>query len=137
MPLALGFALALSAALGGSPASVVAPVSSAIPQAVSIEEYVQEYFKDAPVMIEIARCESRFRQFDKDGTVLKNPTSTAMGIMQIMASLHEKPADKLGLDIYTIEGNLGYAKYLFDEQGTKPWLASSSCWGKENHIARK
>jgi soluble lytic murein transglycosylase-like protein len=88
-------------------------------------------------MIDIARCESRYKQFDSSGKVIKNPNSTAMGIMQIMASIHVPAAEKLGLDIYTIQGNVAYAKYLFEREGTTPWLSSSACWGKQNHIARR
>jgi hypothetical protein len=34
---------------------------------VTVEEYVKNYFSDIPIMIEIAKCESRFRQHDQDG----------------------------------------------------------------------
>ena len=105
-----------------------------MPVAQSVEEYVREYFADEPVMIEIARCESRFRQFDKNGQVLKNGEgSSAVGIFQIMSSIHDSYADKLGIDIYTMQGNAAYARYLYDTQGTKPWeadLKSKGCWGK-------
>jgi hypothetical protein len=101
-----------------------------MPAAQTVEEYVREYFADEPILIEIARCESQFRQFGANGKVLKNPNSTAMGVMQIMASIHTKPADNLGLDILTIDGNLEYARHLYEEQGVKPWAASGACWKK-------
>lgn len=81
-------------------------------------------------MIAIARCESEFRQYDRTGTVLKNPTSSAKGVFQIMESLHTNTAARLGYDILTVEGNLAYAKYLYDTEGTRPWNASAGCWGK-------
>lgn len=96
----------------------------------SIERIVRERFKDKPVMIEIARCESQFLQFNKDGQVIKNPTSSAKGIFQIMESLHKEPAARLGFDILTVEGNLGYADYLHQKEGTRPWNASANCWNK-------
>ena len=37
----------------------------------SVEATVREYFADIPVMIEIARCESKFRQFADSGNVLR------------------------------------------------------------------
>lgn len=134
MPFATSIALAVSLAFSGS-AAVPEKVSlSPMPAAQTVEEYVREYFNDAPVMIEIAECESQFRQFGKDGNVLKNSAgSSAIGIFQIMASIHEPTAKKLGLDLNTIQGNAAYARYLFDKQGTKPWEADSSsknCWGK-------
>ncbi len=95
-----------------------------------IESVIREHFKDTPVMIDIARCESEFHQFDKTGSVLKNPTSSAKGVFQIMESLHKAPAARLGFDILTLEGNVAYAKYLYENEGTRPWNASAKCWNK-------
>lgn len=129
MSLTLGITLALSAVLGGSSAQAVA--SQAMPQAQTVQQYVQTYFADEPVMIAIAQCESRFTQLDKDGTVVKNPHSSAVGVFQIMASIHATSADdNLGLNIYTLQGNAAYARYLYENQGTAPWNDSKSCWGK-------
>ncbi len=117
-------------------AAVAQNSAPVMPVAQSVEEYVRDYFKDAPIMIEIAKCESRFRQFDKNGQVLKNAAgSSAVGIFQIMSSIHDSSADKLGIDIYTMQGNAAYARYLLDTQGTKPWeadLKSKGCWGKSD-----
>src|SRR3989344_1191806 len=135
MHLAASIALAVSLALSGS-TGVAAPQigTQTMPTAQTVEEYVREYFADKPVMVEIARCESRFRQFSKNGDVLKNGAgSSAIGMFQIMSSIHEPIAKKLGLDIYTMQGNAAYARYLYDQQGTKPWEAdpaSKACWGK-------
>lgn len=96
----------------------------------NIELIIRERFKDNPVMIDIARCESQFRQFNNDGQVLKNPTSSAKGVFQIMESLHSAPAARLGFDILTVEGNIGYAEYLLKKEGTRPWNASAKCWNK-------
>lgn len=107
-----------------------------MPQSQSVEGYTREYFADAPVMIAIAQCESRFRQFDKDGKILKNAHSSAVGVMQIMSSLHTDTAKKLGHDITTVEGNLGYARHLYEKEGTKPWNASKKCWSTTtSHLA--
>lgn len=134
MPLA-SFALAVSLALSGQTAIEPQP-APVMPVAQTVEEYVRDYFADEPVMIEIARCESRFRQFDSEGHILKNAAgSSAVGIFQIMSSIHDPVADKLGIDIYTMRGNAEYARYLYENSGTKPWeadLKSKSCWGKTN-----
>lgn len=130
MQLTATFALALSAAFGVNQGAAVA-LQAPMPQVQTVDEYVREYFKDVPVLAEIAKCESQMRQFDKNGNVIKNPNSSAIGIMQIMSSIHSDPADKLGIDIYTVEGNLAYARYLYDEKGTQPWNASKACWGKK------
>jgi peptidoglycan hydrolase-like protein with peptidoglycan-binding domain len=34
----------------------------------------------------------------------------------------------MGYDINTLAGNIAYARYLYDTEGTGPWLASASCW---------
>ena len=82
-----------------------------------------------PIMYEIAKCESGLRQFDDDGKVLRgtiNPKD--VGIFQINEYWHLKSAQKQGFDIYTTEGNIGFALALYEAQGTKPWNASSNCW---------
>lgn len=94
----------------------------------SVESEVRQQFAGLPVMVSIARCESGFRQFDERGRVLKNPNSSATGVMQIMSSIHRRHAARLGYDIYTLSGNLGYAKHLFETEGTRPWNASRRCW---------
>lgn len=79
----------------------------------------------------IAQCESGGRQFDDRGYLIKNPTSSAIGKYQIMASLHEARARSLGYDIRTLEGNEGYARFLYAESGTQHWEAdprSRACW---------
>ncbi len=92
------------------------------------EKVVRTAFRDTPILIKIARCESGFRQFDDKGNVLKNPESSATGVMQIMSSYHRKIAVKLGYDIRTLDGNLGYAKWLYKNEGTTPWESSIHCW---------
>ncbi len=102
----------------------------------SVEEYVEAYFADIPVMIEIARCESAFRHFGKNGSVLRGDRiKEDIGVMQVNEFYHKKTADKLGLDLYGIEGNVTYARVLFEKEGTTPWLASSKCWNK--HLSKK
>lgn len=93
------------------------------------EKRVREFFKDTPVMIEIARCESNFRQYTDAGNVLRGGDSGGMvGVFQFFESIHATPAKALGFDITTLEGNLGYAKHLYNEQSTTPWDPAKSCW---------
>ena len=130
----LGLALAF-AALATS-ASSTAPVATTtqsvtMPASQSVEDYVRDYFKDAPIMAEIAHCESRFKQLNADGSVVKNPHSSAVGAFQVMASIHASTAkNALGLNIYTLKGNAAYARYLYENEGTAPWNDSKACWGK-------
>lgn len=132
MPFSLTIALAFAAALGGSPVSAAA-LQQPMPQAQSVKEYVQAYFADEPVMIDIARCESQYTQYDKDGSVHRGVVNNKdVGVMQINEFYHKDVAEKLGLDIYTIQGNVAYAKYLYEKEGTSPWSSSKPCWGKSD-----
>ncbi len=88
----------------------------------AIETKVRAYFTDAPIMIEIAKCESNFRQFTDAGNVFYGGVGSGMiGIFQFYEALHKTAAATLGYDLATVEGNLGYAKHLYKEQGTTPW----------------
>lgn len=105
---------------------------SLIEKKITTEEYVRNYFSDTPILAEVARCESTFRQTDKGGKVLRGEVDrNDVGIMQINERYHLEKAKELGYDIYTLEGNMAYAKeVLYKKQGTKAWLASSPCWTK-------
>jgi hypothetical protein len=92
--------------------------------AAAVEKEVRAYFADIPVMIDIARCESKFRQFTDSGNVLRGGLSGGMvGIFQLFESIHTKTAKNLGFNLLTIEGNLGYARHLYTESGTTPWAS--------------
>lgn len=105
--------------------------SSTIPTNAGIEAKVRAYFSDIPVMAEVSRCESHFRQYDKSGETIRGRVNAKdVGVMQINERYHLKRAQKLGYDLYTVEGNLAYGRLLYEEQGTQPWSASSPCWGK-------
>lgn len=134
MHLTASIALALSVALGSStPAKTPAPVP--LVQAQTVREHVVEYFSDAPVMVTIARCESHFRQYDRNGGVFRGVQNNKdVGVMQINEYYHLETSKELGIDIYTTEGNLEYARYLYEREGTTPWLSSSPCWGANHPI---
>jgi len=103
----------------------------------SVERTVNLYFSDIPIMTDIARCESEFRHFGRDGEVLRGEKIRSdVGVMQINEYYHAKTADALGINIYSLGGNMVYARYLYDSKGTSPWLSSVRCWGRENHIAK-
>lgn len=93
------------------------------------EKIVRSYFRDIPVMAQIARCESGFRQTLPDGSILKGKVDPAdTGVMQINLRYHGATAKKMGLNLDDIYHNMAYARYLYETQGTKPWSASAPCW---------
>lgn len=98
---------------------------------ISTEQYVRQYFADVPIMIQIARCESHFRQLDSDGEIHRGVVNNAdVGVMQINEFYHLDTAEKENYNIYTLEGNTAYARDLYERQGTAPWSSSKPCWGK-------
>ena len=94
-----------------------------------IEAYVRKEFTATPILVEVARCESTFRQYDSKGDVVRGKVNSAdVGVMQINEKYHADEAEKLGYDIYTTEGNVAFAKYLYGKYGVQPWSSSSPCW---------
>lgn len=80
-------------------------------------------------LLAVARCESQYRQFDADGSVLRgkqNPQD--VGVLQINERYHLADSRRLGYDIHTLEGNIDYGVYLYEHQGLTPWNWSRHCW---------
>lgn len=96
----------------------------------TLEAYVEEYFAETPVLANIAWCESRMRHFDERGGLLRGAVdSDDIGVMQINTRFHGEKAKELRLNLHALRGNLEYARYLYDTQGTRPWFKSAPCWG--------
>lgn len=92
-----------------------------------------------PALHPVCSCESSYegtrygqpRQFNPDGSVRRGRiNSHDIGMCQINEDWNGDAAKKLGMDIYTTEGNIKYANYLYEHQGLKPWGWSKSCWDK-------
>jgi|GEM_PF-811832 len=129
MPFTLGLAMLVSATFGTSASAVVIPVPQPfMPQAQTVKQYVESYFADIPIMVDIAQCESKFRQYGANGKVLRGNNPDDFGVMQVNQFYHRSTAEKLDIDINTIEGNVEYARYLYEREGTMPWISSSKCW---------
>ncbi|MEK9131938.1 MAG: hypothetical protein AAB447_03445 [Patescibacteria group bacterium] len=133
-------ALVLVSLLYGSPVTALAAgndasidarvqVEQSMPKPQTLESHVREYFKDTPILAEVARCESTFRHIVSDGSVLRGrANSKDIGVMQINEIYHAKTATKKGLDLENLDDNLAYAKYLYEKEGLRPWMSSSKCW---------
>lgn len=103
------------------PALPAVEAQSKFVSVVESEARVRQYFADVPAMILIAKCESGFRQFTNDGQVLRSRTGLYLGVFQVDEKLHTDWAKSLGMDIYTLDGNLAYARHLYQSSGTRPW----------------
>ncbi len=112
-------------------ASVIAVPLADQNNKIVIEEAVRDFYEETPILAEIAFCESTFRHLDKNGNVVRGKVDKGdTGVMQINERYHREDAKKLGYDIDTLEGNLQYAKWLYENQGTVPWNSSKPCWGQ-------
>ena len=97
----------------------------------STEQYVRQYFSDIPIMIQVAKCESRYRQLDASGEIHRGVVNSEdVGVMQINEHYHLDQSVQKNYDIYTLEGNTAYARDLYEREGTQPWSSSRPCWGK-------
>lgn len=102
-----------------------------------LEQFITDFFTeyDAVEMVPIIACESEFKHFEDDGSVLKNRQgSSATGIAQILASVHPDPHviakynrrnhtnfKVEDFDITTLTGNVWYALVLYETRGTRDW----------------
>lgn len=102
-----------------------------------IEFEVYDFFieNDTREMIPVIACESAFRHFEADGSVLKNSEgSSAIGVAQILSSVHPDPRVVMSynrrfntdlsaadFDLTKLQDNLAYALVLYRVRGTKAW----------------
>lgn len=108
----------------------------------TIEESPQKEIASAKIIVEkpklvipqalldIAKCESGDKQFNKDGTVKRGEINNKdIGRWQINEKYWLKKSQELGFDIYTPEGNLQMGLWIYNNYGVKPWSWSASCHG--------
>jgi hypothetical protein len=120
----LGLVFLLGQATTVQAAATTTSIATSAQNQVFVEKLVREYFVDVPVMIEIARCESNFRQFTDGGTVFRGGVGGGMiGVFQFYEAIHKTPALARGFDLATLEGNIGYAQHVYKQSGTQPWSA--------------
>lgn len=80
-------------------------------------------------MIRIAKCESHMRQFGADGQALRGEVNPKdRGLFQINEDYHLAEARKAGMDILTTDGNIAFARALYERNGTRDWISSEHCW---------
>lgn len=101
------------------------------PKPLTVEEKILATFPDAPIMLEVAYCESGVQTPDDCWGPInpkaKNPYSTAKGVFQILDRTWTY-AECVG-DPYNEDDNIACAKILYEDSGTRPWNASKHAWG--------
>lgn len=90
----------------------------------SIEEEILRVFPDAPIMVEVARCESNL-----DPLADRENRNVDVGLFQIN-QVHLPTLAELGLDRRNTIDNLTYARMLYDWNGLNDWYMSRDCWSK-------
>jgi len=96
-----------------------------------ITKVATAYGQNPKTAIAIIKCESKIRQFDKKGNVLRGEVNPLdVGLFQINEKYHLADSEKMGIDIHSTRGNIVFGVWLMKKQGTTPWNWSKSCWGK-------
>lgn len=123
----------------GNDSATTTTATSSITTREDMEAYLKDEYSSTPILVEIARCESTFKQYQDDGKVVRGRIDRDdIGLMQINERYHGETAKRLGMDIYKVDGNIAYAKYLYSKEGTDPWSASKNCWsGSRGDLAMK
>lgn len=90
-----------------------------------------------PALQRVCSCESTGRpdreprQFNADGSVVHGKINQHdIGMCQINETYNGDDAKAHGWDIYTRDGNIKMANYLYETQGRTPWNWSKSCWAQ-------
>jgi hypothetical protein len=96
--------------------------------------YLAHEFRDDPVMIEIAFCESSWRHQDSDGRVRVNRNSDKsqtvdVGLFGFNVHWNAELMQKHRLDPYAVKDNVRLAKHLRKKRKYQDWESSRSCWG--------
>jgi hypothetical protein len=98
-----------------------------LPQCQTVVCKIERQFNEnANVMKNIALCESSLQHWDKDGNVIRSKTGDS-GLFQIN-DVHREEAHKLGINIDSLDGNIQFAKMLYDRNGVRDWKWSKHCW---------
>lgn len=90
-----------------------------------IKQLIRETFpEESARAVRVAECES---QLDPDAI---NPTNGSFdgGIFQISLKYHGDELAERGLDRFDIEGNVAFARILYNRNGWQDWSASKHCW---------
>ncbi|MCA9367268.1 hypothetical protein KC887_03325 [Candidatus Kaiserbacteria bacterium] len=114
------------------PVSAASTTTVPVHDQAAVRTSIENVFSDTPAMVAVAKCESNFRQFTDAGNVFRGGYNNQMiGVFQFYKSVHSTAALALGFDIAALDGNIGYAKHVYDTQGITPWNASKTCWEAE------
>ncbi len=107
-----------------------------------LKRVLMDKFRD-PLMLKIAGCEStgnpnKILHWRPDGSLVKNPGSSASGWGQALLQYHADDIAQQGLNMKQLDDYNNFIEYL-RERGKDPyrsWNESKPCWGKYRKIAK-
>jgi len=85
------------------------------------------FFRQNPIMLKVAACESSLRHFDWNGQVVIGGVTPDVGVFQINP-VHEHELRTYRLDPRDFSHNVAFAHYLYQRDGLRPWNSSRNCW---------
>lgn len=107
------------------------PIATTTPDVFNVDSEVEKLAKEngleylVPTIKKIIWCESKGKQSARNH---QSVVGYDVGVFQINTHFHLRSAQRMGIDIFTGEGNVAYGFHLLKTQGTKPWLWSKHCW---------
>lgn len=92
-----------------------------------------------PLLEVIAGCEStgdprRIQHWEEDGSLVKNPGSSASGALQVLLQYHSDWIEEEGRNMYEIDDYMRFVRTMRRERGYESWNESKSCWGAYAHL---
>lgn len=104
-----------------------------------IRGLIRKHIGHDPLLEIIFGCEStgsphRIKHREPDGSLVKNPESSASGYGQVLLKYHSKWIAAEGRNM---QDDVEYTKFLgtlFEAQGYSAWNESKRCWGKYAHL---
>lgn len=103
-----------------------------------IRQKIREHIGD-PLIEVIAACESTgnphlIQHWNADGSLLKKPTSSASGSLQVLLEYHSEWIEAEGRNMYDIDEYMMFVETILDTQGYGAWSQSEGCWGRYAHL---
>lgn len=104
-----------------------------------IREKIREHIGDDPLLKIIAGCETtndpqQIKHWEADGSLVKNPHSSASGAFQVLLSYHREWIEETGKNMQNIDEYMQFVAILFEAQGYDAWYPSEDCWGDYRHL---
>ncbi len=89
---------------------------------------LRAFFKNDPVMVHVAACESSLWHALPDGRLQVGPDGLDVGAFMVRVPVHAHELLKYDLDPTRFEHNVAFATMLYRRDGLRHWKSSRTCW---------